>query len=98
MSMYGFRAATAISTLQNDSEIREYYAATTLRAARLRLRVASRLTIFSHSEGTKLGELLKPGRVAVLELGDVPDSVRTVVASVLLRRIHSERARASDAE
>jgi uncharacterized protein len=93
-----FTFAHLLKVLESDSELLEYYAVNTIRGARQRIRAVARLPIFSASKSTRLGDLLKPGLVSVLELGDVPNSLRTVVASVLLRRIHVERAHASDAE
>jgi uncharacterized protein len=93
---YSFR--DMLDLLENDDEVREYYADGTIRAARQRLRAMSQIPLFSSTEGTPLSQLLVRGRLAVLELGEVPNSLRTVIASVVLRRIHSERARASDAE
>ena len=87
-----------LATLEADDEIAQYYAESTVRGARQRLRAIAMLPFFSASASTSLTALLQPGHLSVLELGDVPNSLRTVIASVLLRRIHSERARASGAE
>lgn len=85
-------------TLETDQEIQEFYADSTVRATRQRLRSISQIPLFNAPSGIPLSELLVAGQLSILELGDVPNSLRTVVASVLLRRIHRERARASDAE
>lgn len=90
--------ATLLEVVETDDELRTYYAEATIRAARQRLRSISQSPLFSGSDGTSFKELLRPGRLAILELGEVPNSLRAVVASVILRRVHSERARASDAE
>ncbi|MCZ7577049.1 MAG: ATP-binding protein [Dehalococcoidia bacterium] len=93
-----FSFGDMVGVLEADDEIRNYYAEATIRAARQRLRSMSQVPLFASTGGTPLRDLLRPGRLSVLELGEVPNSLRTVVTSVLLRRIHSERARASDAE
>ncbi len=87
-----------LEILEADQELEDYFSTATLRGARQRLRWAGQLEIFSGASPTQLSDLLQPGGVSVLELGDVPNSLRTVIASVLLRRIHALRATASDAE
>jgi uncharacterized protein len=91
-----FSLEQLLNVIETDQELREYYAEGTLRGARQRVRALSRLDLFR--EGTPLGDLLKPGRLSVLELGEVPNSLRAVISAALLRRIHAERAQASDAE
>jgi len=87
-----------LEVLENDEEIQEYYAIATIRAARQRLRSVSRNPVFGAQNGTPLVDFLKPGILSIIELGNVPNTVRTVIASVLLRRIQTERAAASEAE
>src|SRR5713101_4413235 len=72
--------------LESDDEIAQYYAESTVRGARQRLRAVSMLPFFGASAPASLNALLKAGHLSVLELGDVPNSLRTVIASVLLRR------------
>jgi energy-coupling factor transporter ATP-binding protein EcfA2 len=87
-----------LSVLDNQPAITGFYADGTVRGARQRVRSLARLPLFASPNGTPLRELVSPGRLGVIELGEVPASLRSVIASVLLRRIHQERARASDAE
>ncbi len=82
--------------IEADLEMHEYYSDATIRAARQRVRSFSRLPLFD--TGTALGELIVRGRLSVIELGEVPNSLRAVICAVLLRRIHSARAEAADAE
>jgi DNA helicase HerA-like ATPase len=87
-----------LGILESDSEVQEYYAEATRRGARQRLRAVAMLPVFNSTAPTPLRDLLVAGRLSVVELGDIPNSLRTVLASVLLKRIHRERARAADAE
>jgi len=87
-----------LAVAEDDEEVQQYYAESTRRAARQRLRWASQLAVFQNVNGVSLRELLKAGHLSILELGELPNSLRTVIASVLLRRIHAERAKASGVE
>lgn len=93
-----FTFGDMLEILESDQELEDYFSVATRRGARQRLRSAGQLEIFSGTSPTQLPDLLQAGVVSVLELGDVPNSLRTVIASVLLRRIHALRATASDAE
>lgn len=95
---YGeFSLQEVLDVVESDEELAEYYAESTIRGLRQRLRAASQLDVFQRP-GTPLAQLLQAGKVNVVELGEVPNALRAVITSVLLRRIHSERAQASDAE
>ncbi len=87
-----------LELLETDAELEEYYAAATVRGARQRLRVLSQMPIFASAEGTSLSELLRPGLLSILELGRLPNSLRAVITSVLLRQIQTQRSAAADAE
>lgn len=87
-----------LETLNTDAAITEFYAEGSVRGARQRVRRLGGLPLFRDSRGTQLKELMQAGHVSVVELGEVPASLRSLIAAVLMRRIHLERARASDAE
>jgi uncharacterized protein len=93
-----FKFEDLLEVLETDEELAEYYAKPTVRGARQRLRVLSRSPIFADPKGTSLAQLLKPGHLSVLELGGIPNSLRAVITSVLLRQIQTHRAAAADAE
>ena len=93
-----FSFGTMLDILETDVDIERYYAPQSIRAARQRLRHFASLPIFDDESGTSLAELIVPGQLSVLELGQLPNSLRAVIASVLLRRLHRERAEASSAE
>ncbi len=71
------------------------YREDTCRAVLQRLRAYQVHPLFS-GEGTPLRELLKPGRTSVLLLNRLPDDLRSVLVSVLVRRILRERSQASE--
>jgi DNA helicase HerA-like ATPase len=87
-----------LKVLETDEELAEYYAEMSRRALRQRLRALASQPLFSAAGGVTLRELLKGGWLSVIELGELPNTLRTVLSSVLLRRIHAQRAEASDAE
>jgi hypothetical protein len=91
-----FTFADVLETVEEDPDIAAFYADGSRRAARQRLRWLSGMSLFG--QGTPFTDLIRPGVASVLQLGTVPNTVRTVLASVLLRRIHVERALISDVE
>ena len=67
----------------------------TARAVLQRLSSYSTHPVFS-SMGTKLNDILQPGKLSVILLNKLPEDLRTVVVAVLVRRIVAERAEASE--
>ncbi|MFW9889704.1 MAG: ATP-binding protein [Candidatus Thorarchaeota archaeon] len=74
-------------------EILENYNSETVRAVRQRLRAFSHYPIFS--EGTALSDFIREGELSVLLLNGLPDDLRSVVVSTLVRKIIRERSEAS---
>jgi len=87
----------ASKLIEADPDIARFYVDGTRRAIRQRLNSLIQSRIFD-PRGTPLRRLLNPGRLSIVELGDVEDRTRTVVVSALLRRIHRERQRTSGSE
>ncbi len=87
-----------IECLDNDSELQQgsVYHKETMRAVRQQLLSFSRLPLFQGS-GTALCELLSPGQASVMLLNKLPEDLRGVLVSVLVRRLLRERAAASEA-
>lgn len=83
--------------IEADPDIARFYVDSTRRAVRQRLNSLMQSRIFD-PQGTPLRRLLNPGRLSIIEMGDVDDRTRTVVVSALLRRIHRERQRTSGSE
>jgi uncharacterized protein len=97
ISNVGISFENLILMIDDDHDIQDFYSAATIRALVQRLRSVSQLSVFSQN-GTSLGSLLAPGHLSVIQLGSVPAHIRAVLANVLIRRIHAERAEAADLE
>ena len=78
-----------------DNEL-SIYRADTRRAVLQQLRAYERHPIFSGS-GTLLHQLVTPGRASVVLLNSLPEDLRGVLVSVIVRRLLRERAEASEA-
>jgi len=86
-----------INCLKSNSEISQIYHTETKRA------LLQQLLTFSHNplfqkEGTKLEELLKPGYLSILLLHKIPDDLRLIIASSLIKKIIENRIQASEIE
>lgn len=80
-----------------DSEELGDYAENTRRAVRQRLRFFASNPVFAR-DGTPLIELLVPGSLSVMELGELEETQRTTISAVLLRQIHRVRQEAATLE
>jgi hypothetical protein len=69
----------------------------TIRALRQRLSALSKTRLFS-ADGTEIKQLVRPGSVAVVLLGRLPQSYRVVVVAVLTRMLLRERSNTAFAE
>jgi DNA helicase HerA-like ATPase len=92
---YGF--SELLSCLEQDNDLAQAYTDSTRRSIRQRLGAQAANPLFQGTP-TLLTGLLRPGRVAVLMLGRVPDSYKRVIASILARQIFRERRDASFAQ
>ncbi len=86
-----------INCLKSDSEISQIYHSETRRA------LLQQLLTFFHNplfqkEGTKLEELLKPGSLSILLLHKIPDDLRLIIVSSLIKKIIENRIQASEIE
>lgn len=86
-----------ISCLKNDVEISQIYHPETRRALLQQLLTYSHNPLFQ-KEGTKLEELLKPGYLSIIILSKVPDDLRLIIVSSLIRKIFENRVRTSEVE
>lgn len=84
-----------IDCIGSDNELLSAYHSETVRAVLQQLRSYQRFSMF-RKEGTTLTALVVPGKLSVLELSHLPDSVRGVLVSVLIRKLFQARARASE--
>lgn len=84
-----------LQCLSEDAELIVDYATETRRAVRQRLTAYQSAPIFS-SQGTRLTDLVTPGRLSVLLLSGVPDDLRLTVVFLLIRQLLFARAAASE--
>lgn len=87
----------ALLCLDNSSDIQTNYRPDTIRSIRQRLASYALLPLFQGT-GTPLKDLLKVYRVSVLMLARLPDELKRVVVSVLVRRLLRNRRDASFAQ
>lgn len=86
-----------IECIQNDKENElSVFRADTRRAVLQQLRAYERHPIFS-GPGTPLNHLIVPGQASVVLLSNLPEDLRGVVVSVIVKRLLRERAEASEA-
>jgi hypothetical protein len=88
--------AELIECVTLDPDLDQAFAADTRRALLSRLNSLFRLGLFSASP-TFLADLLRPGRVRILLLGQLSPPLRSVVAGLLLRQLFQVRAAAAEA-
>jgi DNA helicase HerA-like ATPase len=81
--------------VSEDQDVASYYSSETVRALGQRLKAVGNIPFFSAS-AFELRELLRPGVASVLLLNRLPDTLRSVLVSVLMRRILTERSEASE--
>jgi uncharacterized protein len=84
-----------IDCIEKDGDISEFYAAETQRSVVQPLRSLARMPLFGDSQGTPLTELAQAGVLSVLCLGRLPEDLRTVLATVLVRKLRADRMYAS---
>jgi uncharacterized protein len=85
-----------VECIQNDEDNElSVYRADTRRAVLQQLRAYERHPLFSGSR-TPLRQLIAPGRASVVLLNSLPEDLRGVLVSVVVRRLLQERAEASE--
>ena len=85
-----------LTCLEGDQDLDHgAYHQETVRAVRQRLLAYSKLPLFQ-GQGTALSDLLRSGRVSVLLLNRLGEDLRSVLVSVLVRRLIRERSAASE--
>ncbi len=89
-----YTIADLIECIEKDVDIGSFYHAETLRSVVQPLRAFERMPLFD-VKGTDLTALLREGTLSILCLGRLPPSVRTVLATVIVRKLRSDRMYAS---
>jgi len=90
-----YSIADLIDCIDHDSEIQGFYAPETCRSVVQPLRSLARMPLFQSSEGTPLTELAVAGVFSILCLGRLSDDLRTVLTTVIVRKLKSDRMYAS---
>jgi len=86
-----------IECIKHDKELNQIYHTETLRALLQQLLNFSRNPIFQ-SEGTQLVDLLQPGYLSVILMHKIPDELRLIIVSTLIRKIIETRIEVSEKE
>lgn len=81
-----------------DDDIQATYQSMTVRAVRQRLLSWLRDPLFGRDTGTPITQLVRPGRLSILCLNRLAEDMRAVLTGVIVRKIKTERAAASQLE
>jgi hypothetical protein len=84
-----------ISCIEHDPEINAFYASETCRSVLQPLRTLARMPLFGSPEGTPLVELAQAGVLSILCLARLTEDLRTVLTTVLVRKLKADRMHAS---
>ena len=84
-----------IDCIEQDPEIAGFYAVETCRSVVQPLRSLGRMPLFASREGTPMIELAQVGLLSILSLARLPEDLRTVVTTVLVRKLRADRMFAS---
>jgi uncharacterized protein len=87
--------ADLIDCMENDHEIQGLYHGETLRSVIQALRSFQRMPLFEATAGTPMTEVAQPGVLSILCLGRLSEDLRTVVATVFVRKLKADRMYAS---
>lgn len=84
-----------IECIDRDPDIGAFYASETRRSVVQPLRSFARMPLFSSPTGTPLIELARVGTLSILCLARLTDDLRTVLTTVLVRKLKADRMQAS---
>lgn len=84
-----------IDCIEHDPEIQAFYASETCRSVVQPLRALARMPLFDSAEGTPLTELAELGILSIMCLGRLSEDLRTVLTTVLVRKLKADRMYAS---
>jgi hypothetical protein len=84
-----------VDCAENDEEITGFYHRETIRSVVQGLRAYGQLPLFQSGTGTPLTALVSGGVLSILCLGRLPAALRTVLTTVIVRRLRADRMEAS---
>jgi uncharacterized protein len=84
-----------IDCIEHDPDIANFYAAETIRSVVQPLRSLARMPLFDSAQGTPLTEFAVEGVLSILCLARLTEDLRTVLTTVLVRKLKADRMFAS---
>ena len=84
-----------IECMEKDHEIDALYHSETRRSVVQALRSFQRMPLFEATTGTPMTDVARAGVLSILSLGRLSEDLRTVVATVFVRKLKSDRTYAS---
>lgn len=90
-----YSLADLINCIEHDPDITSFYAAETIRSVVQPFRALARMPLFDSSTGTPLTELAEAGTLSILCMARLTDDLRTVLTTVLVRKLKADRMFAS---
>ena len=84
-----------VECIEHDPEIANFYAAETCRSVVQPLRAFAGMPLFQSASGTPLTDLAQAGVLSILCLGRLTEDLRTVLTTVLVRKLKQDRMLAS---
>lgn len=84
-----------IDCAEQDDDISAFYHAETIRSVVQPLRAYARMPLFSSRQGTPLTTLIEGGVLSIMCMGRLPADIRTVLTTVMIRRLRRDRMYAS---
>ncbi|MES0171910.1 hypothetical protein [Mesorhizobium sp. M0006] len=91
----GYGIDDLIECIDRDPDIVAFYASETRRSVVQPLRSFARMPLFSSPSGTPLTELARVGTLSILCLARLTDDLRTVLTTVIVRKLKADRMHAS---
>lgn len=90
-----YRINDLIECIEHDADIAAFYASETCRSVIQPLRAFARLSLFDSPIGTPLIELAEEGVLSILCLNRLTEDLRTVLTTVLVKKLKADRMFAS---
>jgi hypothetical protein len=84
-----------IDCISGDSEIGAFYHPETIRSVIQPLNSYARMKLFSSRSGTPMTELVQKGQLSILSLGRLGEDLRSVLTTVVVRKLRKDRMIAS---
>jgi hypothetical protein len=90
-----YNISDLIDCIEHDVDIQQFYAPDTCRSVAQPLRSLARMPLFDSAIGTPLIELAEAGILSILSLARLTEDLRTVLTTVVVRKLKEDRMYAS---